>query len=155
MKDIDEVLKEYSAFKNRICKYTVFIAVLFELISLPIFGLSLKFLYGLALGTSVAIVNFYFHAWTCKKLVYGGKGLGISILGYFIRLLIYGACFYGCAKIDIIHCGFGCIAGFLTIKAAILYLHAFKAWFAEKRKKAQALAEEKREQSENESEEEE
>lgn len=140
MKDINEVLEEYSTFINRIYKYTFIIAAIFEVLSLPIFGLSLKFLWGLGAGTCVAILNFHLLAWTCKKIVYGGKGVGLSIIGYLVRMLIYGASYYGCAKVDLIECGFGCIAGFLTIKAAILYLHAFRGWLAERKKQAEKLA---------------
>lgn len=142
----NEILKEYSAFKNRIYKYTIIISIFFGIISLAVVGWSNKFLGGLCLGTCVGIVNFHFLAWTCKKIVYGGKGSGVSVIGYFIRLLIYGASYYVCAKIDIIYCGFGCIAGFISIKIAIVYLHAFKAGLEERKKhvaKAKDSAKEK------------
>ncbi|MGI6751632.1 MAG: ATP synthase subunit I [Anaerovoracaceae bacterium] len=129
-----DALKEYEAFKNRIYKYTILIALIFQVVSLLILGWSIKFLGGLFIGTCISIINFQFLAWTCKKIVYGGKGSAVSIIGYFIRLLIYGASYYVCAKIDIIYCGFGCIAGFVTIKIAIVYLHAFKAGLDERKK---------------------
>lgn len=142
MKDINETLREYSAFRKRIYKYTFFIAVICGLASLPILGWSLMFLGGLAAGTCISIINFEFLAWTCKKIVYGGKGAGLSVMGYIVRLLLYGAAYYGCAKIDLLECGFGCIAGFLTIKAAIIYLHAFLGWLAERKKQKQLVEEE-------------
>ena len=121
-----------TSFKNKIFLYGIFVAVIVELVSLPFLGLNMQFSYGLALGTAIAILNFNIMAFTLKRAL-SGRGISISMLGYIIRLLIYGGTFYISMRVSQLS-GLGTVLGFLTLKGAIYYLHGFKAKFSEGRK---------------------
>lgn len=121
-----------TSFKNKIFLYGILVAAIIELVSLPFLGLDIQFTYGLVLGTAIAIFNFSIMAFTFKRAL-NGKGVPIAILGYIVRLLIYGGAFYISMKVSPIS-GLGTVLGFLTLKGAIYYLHGFKAKFSKGRK---------------------
>lgn len=116
-------------FKRQIYKYALLIALIAEVISLPVLGLDLRFTYGLIVGTAVAIVNFTLMEATLRTAMTGASAASIIIAGYMVRLVFYGASFYICIKTSY-PCALGVAIGFVTIKIAIYYLHGFKAKFS-------------------------
>lgn len=120
---------EMSAFKGKIYKHGVIVAILAQLISLIFLGWRPQFTYGLALGTAIAIVNFTILAFLTGRTVDGKSGKWTLVLSYFIRMGIYAYSFYVCIKISNV-CGLGALIGFLTLKIAIYYLYGFKPKFS-------------------------
>lgn len=121
-----------TAFKNEIFKYGIIVAAIVELASLPFLGPDVQFLYGLILGTAISIVNFNLMEITFKRALVS-KSSVIAFVGYLIRLVLYGGAFYMAMKVSNIS-GLASLLGFMTLKAAIYYLHGFKAKFSTGRK---------------------
>ncbi|HHX13867.1 MAG TPA: ATP synthase subunit I [Clostridiales bacterium] len=126
-----------TAFKNRIFRYTILIALVCELISLPFIGFNKDFAYGLALGTCIAIVNFNLLALTAKLTLERQKTL-YSPLGYLLRMIIYGFVFWAALKISPLS-ALAAVIGFMTLKAAIFILHGLKPKFRESSAHGKAL----------------
>lgn len=120
-------------FKSEIFKYGIAAAGVIELASLPFLGLDAQFLYGLLLGTAVAIVNFNLMAFSFWLALELGKG-AVAFLGFLARLAVYGVAFYMSIKLGLIS-GAGTALGFLTLKLALIYLHGFKPKRAKEIKK--------------------
>jgi len=125
-------MNDLTAFKNKIFLYGIIVMVIFEIASLPLIGLDLKYTYGLLLGTFIAIANFNILAFTLKKVLSDGNKSFI-FLGYFLRLSLYGVAVVTAFKVSD-HAGFGSLLGFITVKVSIYYLHGFKAKFSTDRK---------------------
>lgn len=125
-------MNDITGFKNRIFLYGVIISLICALISLIFIGINAQFLYGLALGTSIAIVNFHLLALTLKKVL-GGYGAYLAFIGYLLRLVIYGGAFYASMRVGLIS-GMGTLLGFMTLKISLYYLHGFGAKFSTGRK---------------------
>lgn len=125
-------MRDLAAFKNQIVIYGILVAILFQLASLPFLGPEVKFSYGLALGTAIAIVNFNIMEFTVRKTISGGGGI-LAFAGYMIRLLIYGGAFYMSMQVGTAS-GLATLLGFLTLKISIYYLHGLKARFSKDRK---------------------
>jgi hypothetical protein len=117
-------MTELYSFKKEIYKYALICALIFELVSLLIFGPGIEFAYGLCMGTLVAVANFSSMAFVFNRML-TTKKIGISILGYIIRLSFCAAAVLAALQIGKIS-ALGAIAGLLTIKAAIFYLHGIK-----------------------------
>lgn len=120
-----------TSFKNEIFKYGIAAAAVMELASLPFLGLDAQFLYGLLLGTAIAIVNFNLMAFSFWLALEWRKG-AIAFLGFLVRLAVYGAAFYMSVKIGLIS-GAGTALGFLTLKLALFYLHGFRPKYSKGR----------------------
>lgn len=120
-----------TSFKNEICKTGILIAAVFELASLPFLGLDVQFFYGLSLGTAVAIVNFNVMEFTLRKMLELRKS-AIAVIGFFVRLVIYGIVFYMSIRISLISAA-GTALGFLTLKLAMFYLHGLRPKFSKGR----------------------
>jgi hypothetical protein len=118
-------MNDIIVFKNEIIKHAVFFAIICELISILFLGFSAKFSYGIILGTTISIVNFYILYFTIKKILTLRKGSFIIFLGYIVRLSLYGLSFYKCIQISYIS-AIGVVIGFLTIKISIYYTNGFK-----------------------------
>jgi len=125
-------MNDLTAFKNKIFLYGIIVMVIFEIASLPLIGLDIKYAYGLLLGTFIAISNFNILAFTLKKVLSDGNKSFI-FLGYFLRLALYGVAVVTAFKVSN-HTGFGSLLGFITVKISIYYLHGFKAKFSVGRK---------------------
>ncbi|MDR3295150.1 MAG: ATP synthase subunit I [Clostridiales Family XIII bacterium] len=117
-------VKELSAFKNQIFIGAVIVALIFEAGSLLFLGLDKGFAYGLALGTSISIVNFNILAFTLKSVLANGNKV-MAFVSYFFRLCIYGFTFYVALKSSLAS-GAGAALGFVAIKISIYYLHGFR-----------------------------
>ena len=112
---------DLKGFRKEIIITTICMAGLAELLSLPVIGPSLPFLIGLAAGTAMTILCFEILA---KIGVMTGKkgGSGPMVGGYFVRMLLYGAVFFICIRWKVA-CGFGCLAGILSLHFGILVLY--------------------------------
>ncbi len=108
-------------FKKEILLSALGMAVLAELISLAVIGPSLWFSGGLAVGTAVTMICFLILTRTGALTEIMKKG-GIIVLGYFARMLLYGVVFFLCIRANVT-CGFGCLAGFITLHFGILVLY--------------------------------
>lgn len=111
-------------FTKNIYKYAIICSAIFEIVSVIVIGLNMKFTYGLAIGTLIAIFNFSLMSFVFNKML-SEKNIGLSILGYIIRLGLSAAVIIVTLKIDII-CAVGALLGLLTIKISIFYLHGIK-----------------------------
>lgn len=99
-------------------------ALLFELLSLPFLGFDIRFLYGLALGTAVAVVNLKLLRITAEWVLSHRWGPAIAVAGYMLRLLVYGAAFLTAYRLGTAS-GIGSLLGFVTLKLGILYAFGF------------------------------
>ncbi|QOX64564.1 ATP synthase subunit I [Anoxybacterium hadale] len=120
-----------TAFKNKIFKYGIVATAIIELASIPLLGFDVQFLYGLALGTAIAIVNFNLMAFTFQ-LVLERHNASLAFIGYLIRLAVYGAGFIASLHVGMIS-AMGTALGYLTLKLAMFYLHGLKAEFSKGR----------------------
>ena len=120
-----------SSFKNEITRYGILVAAVFELASIPFLGMDVQFLYGLSLGTAIAIVNFNLMAITFR-LVLEKRNRSIAFIGYLLRLAVYGGVFLISIRVSLIS-ALGTALGFLTLKLAMFYLHGFRAKFSKGR----------------------
>ena len=120
-------MEDLSKFKNRIFIYGILVMLIMEVISLPFLGFNLKFLIGLVLGTAIAIANF--NIMTISSLmILQGRNKFLASMSYLIRLLLYGGVFYVSVKMSFA-AGIASVCGFMTIKLAIIYIHAIKPGF--------------------------
>ena len=120
--------EEHEKLINPLYGYCILIAVIIELGSLCIIGWVPQFLYGLALGTSVAIINYKLLVLSSKLSLEMGRGIILSIVGYCARLAIYGVAFYVSYKIGTVS-GIATLLGYMTIKLAMFYVYGFKSGF--------------------------
>lgn len=126
------LMNDLTVFKNKIFLYALFVMIAFEIASLPLIGLELKYTYGLFLGTFIAIANFNILAFTLKKALSNGNK-SLIFPGYLLRLSLYGVAVVTAFNVNN-HAGFGSLLGFATVKISIYYLHGFKAKFSTGRK---------------------
>lgn len=120
--------KSLTTFKVQIYKYTFLTAIILEIGALPILGVGVRYVdysYGLALGTCIAVMSFNILFLMSKKVVMDGKRMW-AVVGYLVRLPIYGAGFYFCIRLSVV-CGVACLLGFFTSTLSIIYIHGFKA----------------------------
>lgn len=128
-KQTDRKENDWKSFQFDIVKYGLAAAVLMEIVSLPFLGLSLRFVYGLALGTAISVVNFRIQGYSYEKLLSSIHGMvarmSVAALSFLLRMLLYGAAFLVCVKT-----GGGCIpgilCGFITIPCGIYYSCVFR-----------------------------
>lgn len=120
-----------TTFKNEIFKYGIAAAAVIELASLPFLGLDAQFLYGLFLGTAIAVVNFNLMDFSFRLALELRKG-AIAFLGFLLRLAVYGVAFYMSLRVGLIS-GAGTALGFLTLKLALFYLHGYRPKFTKGR----------------------
>lgn len=111
---------------------TFFVAGIIEIVSLIFLGWNLKFLYGLVLGTAIAIGNFSLLTLTSGFALKFRRGVIINLLGYIVRLIIYGAIFFYSYKVGTVS-GIGTLLGFITLKLALIHEHGIKPGMKKKR----------------------
>lgn len=117
-------MTELYSFRREIYKYAFVCALIFEMVSLLFFGVGIEFAYGLSMGTLVAVANFSSMAFVFNRAL-TTKKIGISILGYILRLILCAAAVLAALQIGKIS-ALGALAGLVTIRAAIFYLHVIK-----------------------------
>ena len=125
-------MDDMASFKLHIYKYTLLIAVLFELGSLPFLCFDLKYLYGLVFGVVVSILSFEALIFMSKTVLRSGKK-SMAVLGYFVRLPLYGIGFYMSMKAGGVIAGIACLLGFLTTTVAIIFVHGIRAKYSTNR----------------------
>ena len=115
------LMGDQKSFKKEILLSALCVAALAEIVSLIVYRPSLWFAAGLAAGTATTVVCFLIltRSGALSKIT---KKSGIVVLGYFARMLIYGAVFFICIKIRV-PCGFGCLVGFVSLHFGILILY--------------------------------
>ena len=119
-------------FRNEIIIYGIVMAAVAEVISLFVIGPNALFAAGLAAGTAVSVIGFIILVRTGETLAEESKKSPI-LLGYIVRLLLYGVVFFICIKASL-PCGFGCGVGFVTIHFGILFLYGVVYKFFKKKK---------------------
>lgn len=120
------------SFRNEIIMYGAGFAAAAEVVSLFIIGPSVMFSAGLAAGTAVSIIGFVILVKSGETLMEESKKSPI-LLGYIVRLLLYGITFFICIRIGL-QCGFGCGLGFITIHFGIMFLYGIVYKFIKKKK---------------------
>ncbi len=108
-------------YKNQIILYAMVVFIIFEIISLIFLRFNVQFLYGLLLGTAIAIVNFnllYLTSLLVCKI--GHSGFFVSFMAAILRLFIFGFVFFAALKVSNL-AAFAAAIGFLTIKIGIYY----------------------------------
>ena len=119
-------------FRNEIIIYGIVMAAVAEVVSLFVIGPNALFAAGLAAGTAVSVIGFIILVRTGETLAEESKKSPI-LLGYIVRLLLYGVVFFICIKASL-PCGFGCGVGFVTIHFGILFLYGVVYKFFKKKK---------------------
>ena len=94
-------------------------AIVCELVSLALIGFSSIFLYGLVLGLAVAIIGVHLLASTIEAAA-GNRRIKTVSLGLLIRIMLYALSLYLCARTGM-YAVFGCMAGLLLPKAALIF----------------------------------
>lgn len=92
-----------------------------EVISLFVAGPGILFPIGLVIGTGVSVIGFLILVRSGQFLVDSQSSAPV-ILGYGLRIILYGIAFLVCIKISV-PCGFGCGCGILSIHCGILFLY--------------------------------
>ncbi len=110
-----------SEFKGEIVKYTALMALVAEVISLPLIGIKLPFSCGLVVGTAVTIFNFQLLVYSGEQVIKSKRAMPV-VGGYFVRLLIYGIAFLVALKFGW-YVAAGCAAGFITLHVAIMFTY--------------------------------
>lgn len=123
---------DLGSFKKEILLATLASAVFAELISLVIVGPDRGFGAGLAAGTMTTMGSFLILARTGSMIDITNNSFPV-IGGYFVRMLLYGAVFFFCIRTGIL-CGFGCLAGFITLHFGIVMLYSVVYRFILKKK---------------------
>lgn len=118
-------------FRKEIIISTVCMAALTELISLIVIGPDKLFAAGLAAGTLATIGCFLILVRTGSLLDVLKSGTPV-VVGYFVRMLLYGAAFLVCIRVSLA-CGLGCLAGFICLHAGIFALYGFVYRFIKKK----------------------
>jgi len=122
---------DLKSFKKEILLSALCVAALAEIVSLIVYGPSLWFSAGLGVGTLTTMTCFLILTRT-GAITEITKKSGIVVLGYFARMLLYGAVFFICIKFRVI-CGFGCLAGFVSLHFGILLLYGVVYRFRKKK----------------------
>ena len=119
-------------FRNEIIIYGLVMAAVAEVVSLFIIGPSVLVAVGLAAGTAVSVIGFIILVRTGETLMEESRKAPI-LLGYIVRLVLYGAVFFICIKASL-PCGFRCGIGFVTIHFGIMFLYGIVYKFIRKKK---------------------
>lgn len=117
-------MDDIAKLKNEIWIASLVIALIAELVSLPIIGWDVGFLCGLALGTLSSIVSFGVLVWAGKRAIEQGKK-SMSVVGYFIRLAIYGLAFVIAIKLSL-YAALASLIGIMSSKLALIYAYGIK-----------------------------
>jgi len=124
--------EDLRAFKIRIIKYTVVIALIFAACSIPALGFSIPFLFGLSVGASVSAASFLLMIIMSKKVVESGEKWMASV-GYIVRLPLYAVTFFAALGLGGMTAAIACLIGFMTSMVAVVYVHGIKAKFSKDR----------------------
>jgi len=101
--------------------YTIIAAGAAGLVSLPVIGPNVLFLYGLAIGACVAIIALNIISRTIDRAAGSGKKAPV-LFGFFIRVLLYGGALYFAASTSVLTFA-GAAAGLLLPHAAMYIMY--------------------------------
>ena len=107
---------------RNICLCAVALMVLAAILSVLVLGISISFLLGLFIGTAVALINFALLA-KANKMVLDERNPTIAIVGYFVRMLLYGAAFYLCLTRLGKGGGVASVIGFMMLYTSLFVVH--------------------------------
>ena len=125
-------MNDFRKFQKRIFLYSLAVAGICEGISLLFLGFDLRFLLGLLLGTAYAMGDFNILAYTTNLLLSRRK-VWIASASFLFRMCLYAVIFVIVLKSSLV-AALGCGIGFLTLRAAVFYLHGIKAKYSKDRK---------------------
>jgi hypothetical protein len=117
-------MSELLRFKSEIYKYALICALIMEILSILIVGIGTQFAYGIGIGTLVSIANFSMMSFAYNWMIVT-KRAWISIAAYAVRLCLAAAAILVTLNISIIS-AFGTLAGLMTVKLAIYFLHSIR-----------------------------
>ena len=140
-------MDDLTKFNKQIVICTFIVAILCGLGAIPFVGISIPYIFGLALGTCVGIACYIILTLISKKVI-EGKHAWLAPAAYFIRMPLYFLGFFLSYRLNGFVAGVGCILGFLTVQVAIIYIHGIKAMFV-KAKEAEEAAKNEVEKGEN------
>lgn len=112
--------------------YCLIVGAIIELASVYFIGWDVLFLYGLVLGTAVAIVNYKLLVFFSRLALSSKRGVGLVVIGYIARLSIYGGIFYLSYRSGLTS-GVGTLLGYITLKVVIFYEYGFRPGMASKK----------------------
>lgn len=126
-----KVVTNLKDFRNELILWALIMAAASEGVSLIAIGWDVSFILGLAAGTAVSVTGAVILVNTGSALMKTGRKSPI-LAGYLLRLILYGAVFYICIRTGV-RCGFGCLAGFVTLHFGILFLYGIVYKFFRKK----------------------
>ena len=101
--------------------YTIIAAAAAGIISLPVLGPNIPFLYGLALGTCIAVIALFIISRTVEMAADSGSRSPV-IFGFVIRVLLYGGVLYLAAGTSVFSLA-GAAIGLLLPHIALYVMH--------------------------------
>lgn len=121
----NNIMSDLLNFKNRIFLHCLALAIVVELISLPIIGWQWNFLVGILAGTVTTVVNFILLvAFAERMLAILEKKVVVG--GYFIRMLIYGVVFVLSLQLGM-YAAVGTAIGFFTLHLSIMIIFGIES----------------------------
>lgn len=112
--------------------YAISAAMLMQLLSLPFLGPDIRFSYGLAFGTVVAIINHRILEKAGEWALIRGRGAGLIVVGYMVRLAIYGGAFLYALQLGTAS-GIACLLGFMTLKLGFICVYGIRPTIQKRR----------------------
>ena len=112
--------------------YVIAVAMLIQLLSLPLLGADLRFSYGLAFGTVVGIVNHQILEKVGDWALSLRWGALLIVLGYLVRLALYGGAFLYALQLGIAS-GVACFLGFLAMKIGVVIVYGIRPMIQKRR----------------------
>ena len=88
---------------------------------MPVLGPSILFIYGLALGTCVAVIALHVISRTVERAADSGRR-GPVVFGFFIRVLLYGGVLYLAVSTSVLSLA-GAAIGLLLPHVALYVMH--------------------------------
>lgn len=121
----NNIMSDLLKFKNRIFLHCLALAVVVEIISLPIIGWQWRFLAGILAGAVTTVINFsLLVAFAERMLAISDKKVVVG--GYFIRMLIYGAVFVLGIQLGM-YAAIGVAIGFFTLHLSIMIIFGIES----------------------------
>lgn len=107
-------------YKNEVIKLNIIIVLICEAVSLFFIGFDIKFTLGLVAGTVITAINMNILYAFVKIAVNNNWGIIFNLLGYVIRMIIYGLALYFSIIISSVS-AIGMIIGFLGINLSVFF----------------------------------
>ena len=115
-------MKSACECKNETIKLNIIIVLICEASSIFFIGFDMKFALGLAIGAAVASINMNILFSFVKTSVNNSWGIIFNLLGYVVRMIIYGIALYFSIKISNTS-AIGTIIGFIGMNISMFLAH--------------------------------